>query len=150
MQTANNISIKQIMTTDVMIVSPNDSMQKVHDIFQAQNIHHLPVVDDSGKVVGIVSKTDYNFVSYAFPLFRSEKREEANVQLFESLLVEDVMTKQVATLGPDDPISLAGGFFRENLFHAIPVVDLSDRLVGILSTYDLLNYFFEQPAFLEN
>ncbi|MBK6619429.1 MAG: CBS domain-containing protein [Saprospirales bacterium] len=75
-------------------------------------------------------------------------RAAANDRLFKSLLVEDVMTRQVATLTPEDSISIAAGYFKENLFHAIPIVDKGGLLVGILTTFDLLNYFFNQEVFL--
>ena len=59
-----------------------------------------------------------------------------------SLLVKEVMSKQVATLGPEDTLELAAGFFRENMFHALPVVDEDNMLIGIVTTYDLLNYAY--------
>jgi CBS-domain-containing membrane protein len=144
----NEIKIKEVMTADVLVVSPDDTMEKVHDIVSSHTIHLLPVIDDNGYVVGMISKSDYLTVANAFPLFKKEIREEANEQLFRTLLVEDVMTKQVAKISPEDKISMAGGYFRENLFHAMPVVDEDGILVGIVSTYDLLTYFFNQPELL--
>jgi CBS domain-containing protein len=142
------VSVSQVMTTEVISVRPDDTMEMVHRIFHTTDIHHLPVVDESGKVVGIVSKSDYYSISNAFPLFRPDLRDAANERLFRSLLVDDVMTRQVATLFPDDSIAVAAGFFKENLFHAIPIVDRQGKLLGILTTFDLLNFFFSQPAFL--
>ncbi|HMR44899.1 MAG TPA: CBS domain-containing protein, partial [Saprospiraceae bacterium] len=126
---------------------PNDTMMKAKEIFSSQNIHHLPVARD-GKVVGILTKSDYLAISNAFPLFNEKKREAYNDKLFATLLVEEVMTRQVAKVSPDDSIEIAAGIFRENLFHALPVVDDAGKLVGILTTYDLLNYFFNQPGLL--
>jgi len=146
--TSNIIPVKQIMTTEVLTVRPEDTMELVHRIFHSRGIHHLPVVNAESQVVGILSKSDYYSISNAFPLFRPDLREAANERLFKSLLVEDVMTRQVATLSSDDPITVAAGFFKENLFHAIPIVDEENRLLGILTTFDLLNYFFSQPVFL--
>lgn len=142
------VSVSQVMTTEVITVRPDDTMELVHRIFHTTDIHHLPVVDVDGKVVGIVSKADYYSISNAFPLFRPDLRDAANERLFRSLLVDDVMTRQVATLFPDDSITVAAGFFKENLFHAIPIVDKHGKLLGILTTFDLLNFFFSQPAFL--
>lgn len=146
--TSNTVSVRQIMTTEVVTVRSDDTMEMVHRIFHTSDIHHLPVVNEDGKVVGIVSKSDYYSISNAFPLFRPDLRDAANERLFKSLLVEDVMTRQVATLSPDDAITVAAGFFKENIFHAIPIVDKQGKLVGILTTFDLLNYFFSQPVFL--
>lgn len=142
------VPVSQVMTTEVVTVRPDDTMELVHRIFHTSEIHHLPVVDEDGKVVGIISKSDYYSISNAFPLFRPDLRDAANERLFRSLLVDDVMTRQVATLFPDDSITVAAGFFKENLFHAIPIVDKQGKLLGILTTFDLLNYFFSQPAFL--
>ncbi|MCB9282871.1 MAG: CBS domain-containing protein [Lewinellaceae bacterium] len=144
----NAVTVRQIMTTEVVTVSPNETMEVVHRIFNTSEIHHLPVVNQEGVVVGIVSKSDYYSISNAFPLFRPDLREAANERLFKSLLVEDVMTRQVATLSPEDSLTVAAGYFKENIFHAIPIVDRGGKLVGILTTFDLLNYLFNQPAFL--
>ncbi|MCB0640732.1 MAG: CBS domain-containing protein [Phaeodactylibacter sp.] len=141
-------TIKQLMTTNVLVVHPNDTMLKVHELFHSNTIHHLPVVDAGNRVIGMISKSDYLAVSNALPLFKPEKREAANVKLFQSLLVEDVMTRQVATLAPEDALEVAIGYFKENMFHAIPIVDPAGRLAGILSTYDLLVFFFDQQALL--
>lgn len=148
--TSNVVSIKQIMTTEVLTVHPGDTMESVHRIFNTSDIHHLPVVNNEGQVVGIISKSDYYSISNAFPLFRPDLRDAANERLFKSLLVEDVMTRQVATLFPDDLLTVAAGYFKENIFHAIPIVDQDGKLVGILTTFDLLNYFFNQQVFLTN
>lgn len=142
------VSVQQVMTTEVLSVHPGDTMEVVHRVFNATDIHHLPVVDKDGQVVGIISKSDYYSISNAFPLFRPDLRQAANERLFKSLLVEDVMTRQVATLYPDDPLTVAAGYFKENIFHAIPIVTREGKLVGILTTFDLLNYFFNQQAFL--
>jgi CBS domain-containing protein len=136
------------MTTELVTVRSNDTMEVVHRIFHTSGIHHLPVVGEDGVVVGIISKSDYYSISNAFPLFRPDLRDAANERLFKSLLVEDVMTRQVATLSPDDSLTVAAGYFKENIFHAIPIVDREGKLVGILTTFDLLSYFFNQPAFL--
>ena len=75
------------------------------------------------KVIGIVSKSDYLKLLHGFTLFKTHKSEEYNDAIMRSLLIKEVMTKQVATINPEDTIELAAGFFRENLFHALPVVD---------------------------
>jgi CBS domain-containing protein len=142
-------TVSEIMTTDVIFLRPGDTMEKVADIFRMNNIHHIPIIDDNGKVVGIVSQADYHKILHGFTLFKTEKSEEYNKAILRSLLVKEVMTKQVAKLNPDDKLTVAAGFFRENLFHAIPVVDKKGSLVGIISTYDMLNYAFREEVFIE-
>lgn len=135
------------MTRDVISVSPNDNMTVVDEIFKKNNIHHIPVIDDNGKVVGVVSSTDYNKLLNSFTFFINQKKDSYNTAIMRSMLVEDVMTKHVATLQSDSTVMIAAGIFKENLFHAIPVVDKSGKLEGIVTTYDLLNYAYnEHPA----
>jgi CBS domain-containing protein len=141
--------INLVMTTEVIFVRPDDSMDKVADIFRMNNIHHIPVIERGGKVVGILSHLDYHKILHGFTLFRTEKSQDYNDAILRSLLVKEVMTKQVAKLHPEDTIMMAAGYFRENLFHAIPVVDEKDQLVGIISTYDLLNYAFKEAVLLD-
>ncbi len=141
-------TVGQIMSTPVITVGPDDSMLKVQDIFRKNNIHHIPVVD-KGKVVGIISQSDYLRLLHGFTLFRTEKSTEYNDAIMRSLLVNEVMTKQVATLNPEDSLEMAAGFFRENLFHALPVVS-KGRLVGIITTFDLINYAFSEYSMMNS
>jgi CBS-domain-containing membrane protein len=141
-------SIANIMTRDVFFVHPNDTMQRVDELFKTHNIHHIPVIDDDSHVVGIISKVDYLKILHGFTLFKTDKSMEYNKAILRSLLVGEVMTKQVATLQPEDTVDVASGYFRENLFHAIPVVDRQKKLVGIVTTFDMLNFAFMEPALL--
>lgn len=140
--------ISQIMTTDVQTVQSNDTMDKVGDIFKSNHFHHLPVVD-YGKVVGIVSSTDYHMLEDHFTLFNNRNSKAVNEAIMRSLLVKDVMTRQVAMVSPDDTVEFAAGIFRENLFHALPVVDGDKNFMGIITPYDLLNYAYaDSPGVL--
>lgn len=133
--------IADIMTESVIVVQPTDTMETVQDIFRKHNIHHIPVVEE-GRVVGILSYGDYLKLLHGFTLFKTRKSDEYNDAILRSLLVKEVMTKQVATIRPDDTVEVAAGFFRENLFHALPVVDEEGLLVGIVTTYDLLHHAY--------
>ncbi len=143
-----NISIKEIMTREVMTVSPNDNMTVVDEIFKKNKIHHLPVIDDKGKVVGVVSSTDHNKLLNTFTFFINKKSKDYNKAILRSMLVEDVMTKHVATLQSDSTVMVAAGIFNENLFHAIPIVNNEGMLEGIITTFDLLNYAYNKPLAL--
>lgn len=142
------ITIGKIMTTKVITLHPEDTMDKVKKIFESNNIHHIPIVDQ-GRVVGIISKTDYLKLLHGFTLFKTSKSDSYNVAILRSLLVREVMTKQVAKLKTEDSLEMAVGFFRENLFHALPVVNDEGELVGIVTTYDLLNYAYSETLFLD-
>lgn len=130
------------MTREVVTVAPDDVMIKVRDIFDHYSIHHIPVVQNH-LLVGIISREDYFRVIHGFCMQQSASNESYNDALLRSLLVEEVMSKNLAHLHPDDLLETAAGYFRENLFHAIPVVNHQNHLLGIITTYDLLNAAFQ-------
>lgn len=133
--------VSQIMTTEVKTVRSSDTMEKVAELFKSHYFHHLPVVD-YGKVVGIISSMDYHMLEDHFTLFNNKNSEAMNQAIMRSLLVKDVMTRQVATISPNDTVEFAAGIFRENLFHALPVADSQKNFLGIITPYDLLNYAY--------
>jgi CBS domain-containing protein len=142
------IPVAEVMSRDLLIVKPEDTLDKVGEIFATNNIHHLPVVDSEGTLKGILSKSDFVKVNHMFTLFNKEKYESYNKKLRQAVQVHEVMTTWMATLDPNDPLSIAVGIFQENLFHALPVVD-NGRLVGLLTTHDLINYCCSEVSYLE-
>lgn len=138
-----NISVKQIMTDKVISVQLKALMTEVAEIFEANRIHHIPVVDNLGKAVGMISRLDYNKLQDHFSLFLCDSAEERNRKFFSSLLASEVMSKGVVTIGEEAPVSEAVEIFLENLFHALPVTS-DGKLVGIVTDYDVLKYLYEQ------
>lgn len=143
-----HIPVAEIMSRDLLIVHPENHLDKVDEIFQSHNIHHIPVVETSGRLVGMISKLDFSKVNHVFTLFDAEQFGEYNQKLYRSMTVDEIMTKQLATVAPDDPLTVATDIFKENLFHALPVVD-RDTLVGLLTTHDVLNYCCSEMLLLE-
>ncbi len=141
-----NTPLSEIMTKDLVTIGPNDTLEVVDFIFNNNDFRHIPVVGDEGKIIGIISKSDYFLLCSGMTLFNKDAGEKKNHRFFRTLLAEEVMKKELVTLNPDTKVSVAAGIFKENLFHAIPVVDEKKVLVGMISTIDLLNYAYDQPA----
>lgn len=144
-----NIPVTHLMTTDVISLKPNNTVNKIADIFRSNNIHHIPVIDEDNKVIGMVSKSDFLKLQHGMTLFKKKDAEAFNSALYRSLLVKEVMIDKIVKLSESDTIEIALGIFRENLFHAMPVVDDEGVLVGILSTFDLLTYAYLDPVFID-
>ena len=142
-----NIKINQLMTTEVVTVLPNDNLLKVEEIFTANDFHHIPVVDNQYFVKGIISRQEFYKMQNALTIFNTASAKKSNSAVFNATLVGEIMTKQVAKLSPEDSAMVAVGFFRENLFHALPIVDKEGKLIGMLTTYDLLTYAYNEPIF---
>lgn len=138
------LGVKEMMTSPVVTLHPSDKMDKAAEIFESKPFHHIPVVDDDGKVAGIISRHDYYKVLNAFTVFSTENSRRANETTLKALLTRDVMTKQLATIHVNDTIEKAVDMFKENMFHALPVVNENKQLEGILTTFDLLNYAFKE------
>lgn len=145
----NNI-VKEVMTTDLIVVNPNDLVFKIQEIFESNNFHHLPVIDDDNKLLGLISRYDFNLLCDKSTLFKSEKAEHINERFFKSMIAKDIMSKKLVTLHEDAPISRAVDLIRENLFHAIPIVSKENILLGLVTTYDLLTFAYQQPLSIGN
>ncbi|MFK7806408.1 MAG: HPP family protein [Saprospiraceae bacterium] len=141
-----NVPLKEIMTKELVTVGPDDTLEVVDYIFNHNTFRHLPVVDEAGKILGIISKSDYNLLCNGMTLFRKDKERDANLKFLRTLLSSEVMNKELAKLSPNAKVAVAAGMFKENLFHAIPVVEDDGTLVGLVSTLDLINYAYDQPA----
>ena len=131
----NTTPISKIMTRKPSTVRPEDNLETVRTIFEQHGFHHVPVVED-GKLVGIVSYTDY--LRIIRELYGNAQEQRSNDRLLHTLFVKQVMTEHPVCLAPVDTIEDALKIFKTNHFHAIPVVEGDRRLVGILSTHDLI------------
>jgi CBS domain-containing protein len=143
--------VKDFMTTDPVTVKPTDSVGTVLQRLEENHISGLPVVDETGKVVGVVSEADLLFRErpIRLPLYLSflggiiylEPLDHFIQQLKKSLgvLVQDVMTPNPVTIAPEAPISQAANLMLEKRVNRLPVVDAAGVLVGIITRDDLLH-----------
>lgn len=138
--------ISTIMTNNVITLTPNAPVQRVKDIFEEKNIHHIPV-QSNHRVVGIVSKSDYLSFKNGFALSEDEKRLEKNRLLRWE--VSDIMTKNLAKVETTDSIRTVLEVFKLNRFHALPVTE-EGYLVGIVTTFDIINAVAEGGVKLED
>ena len=135
--------VSNIMTTDLITVGRNDPIKKVEEIFEDRKIHHLPVTDKDGRLVGMVSRSDYLLFKRGF----NEHEQSDRYDLFrlKTNKVEAIMTTGIAKLEPDDRVNVALEIFRENLFHAIPIVE-DGKLRGIVTTLDIIEHLAHDEA----
>lgn len=126
--------VSKIMTPNPICVNSKEPLSEIEKIFSTHRIHHLPVVDD-GKLVGIVSKSDFLFFRKGFSNDENEKLKD-KIRL-NNYTTGDIMTTGLAKMEPEEKINVALEVFKENIFHAIPIVE-GDKIVGILTTYDII------------
>lgn len=139
--------VSRIMTKELITLGVNDSLEDVKKLFDTHSFHHIPVVDKDGKLLGIVSKQDFLYFLHGFS---DKSGDETGHALLNKTKVEKIMTTGLAKLEPTMHINVALEVFKENLFHALPVVDDDGKLVGIITTYDIIRAISEDPIALED
>ncbi|MEZ4919878.1 MAG: CBS domain-containing protein [Saprospiraceae bacterium] len=127
--------IVSIMTRNPETVNPQNNMEVVRTIFEKFGFHHIPVVEE-GQLVGLVSYTDY--LRIIRDLFNNPMEESANNTILKSLLVREVMTENLLCLNESDTVRDAMRVFKTNHFHSLPVIGDDGKLLGIVTTYDVL------------
>ena len=143
--------VKQIMQVNVQTVSPDDPVAKVARMIMLHRIAGIPVVDERGRVVGIISEQD--ILKAMFPSYSEFIESSMSHRDFEDMedryldvskkKVRDLMKSPVFSIGPDTPVLKAASMMIIKRIRRIPVMD-GDRLVGIVSQGDVHKAFFQR------
>ena len=125
--------VSSIMDRDLHVVSPNDCINHIKDIFELKRVVNLPVLKQ-GLIIGIINKQ--RFRSFCEGL--NKHADTTSLQKYLHLhTAEEVMNKRVLALEVQDCISLALEMLRDNVFSALPVLD-GQKLVGIVTSLDII------------
>jgi CBS domain-containing protein len=119
--------VKEIMTTDVKTIRPEDNIKRLAEMMVKNKIGSLVVVEGSGEVVGIATERD--IIEDIILLGKSP----------EEVKVRDVMTKDIITVQPDNSLEEAAEVMVNHKIKKLPVID-KGRLVGIVTATDLIAY----------
>lgn len=126
------------MTPNIKTVNQTNTLYDVKDMLEEEQFHHVPVVSGD-KVVGMLSKTDLQKISF----INTVDGQGLTTAMYDALTIEQVMTKDVETVQKTDTIHDVAVTLAKNQFHALPVMD-GDKLMGIVTTTDLIDYLIEQ------
>ncbi|MCK6507899.1 CBS domain-containing protein [Myxococcota bacterium] len=126
--------VRSHMVDAPVFARPADPLRAAHQRMLDHDIHHLPVVDEGQRVIGIVSEHDLVVPRY---LDRQRTTPEHFV-LTDDATVGQAMTPDPVTLRASDSLKQALDLLLGHRFSALPVVDAEGRLVGMLTTKDLL------------
>lgn len=125
--------VKNWMTPEVLTVSPDTSLLKIGKLLKEHNVRRAPVVDGSGKVVGIVSDRD---VKEASPSKATSLDMYEMRYLLAEIQARQIMTKNPITIKSSDTVEKAAMIMLDNKIGGLPVVD-DGKLVGIVSDQDV-------------
>ena len=133
-----NQPISSIMTQEVITLSLKDSLYSAEKRMKTNHIRHMPVVDED-KLIGLISLSDLQRISF-IDAYSKEGTEDTPV--YNMLSIKDMMIKNPLTANPKTTILEVSKLLASKEFHSLPVVD-DGKLVGIITTTDLLHYFIE-------
>ena len=120
------MQIKEIMTTNVKTIRPEDTVKSLAQIMIKENIGDMVVISGSGIIAGIATERDIIKQVVVSGSFGETK-------------VQDIMTKEILTIGPEATLEEAADVMVKNKIKKLPVID-KGRLVGIVTATDLVAY----------
>ena len=129
-----SLTVGDVMSREVHTLGRNDQLSIADDLIQQQRIRHLPVLDEGGELVGILSQRDLFRGALAKALGYGSSQQE---KMLAMLVVKEVMTTEVLTAGPDTPLSEAAAVMQKNKIGSLPVVQ-GGKLVGIVTEGDFV------------
>lgn len=140
----NDIPVADIMTQNVISVNLNDSLREAKRTLKKNKIRHIPVLHEN-ELVGILSQTDILRLSFGSKF--GEGQMDADEAVFDMLTIESVMKHKPKTVYLNDTIQDVAEIFASEEYHALPVIDSNDKLIGIVTTTDVIRYLLDyQPA----
>jgi len=141
--------VRDIMTTPAITVHQDMTVQELVALFRENRIGGVPVVDDDGMLVGIVTEGDLMALDadvqmpHYFELFDSiiylgsQKKFKEQLQKAAAATVSDLMTPAPHTVRPDDPARAAATLMSRHGFDRVPVEE-DGKVVGIVSRHDII------------
>jgi acetoin utilization protein AcuB len=130
-----HLSLAGVMTTRLVTVEIDDSLEVVKQIFDSVKFHHLLVVDSGKKLCGVISDRD---LLRALSPYIGTVSENARDTATLKKRVHQIMTRQPVTLPPGATLADAVKLFLEHRVSCIPVVGPGFKAVGIVSWRDVL------------
>jgi len=130
------------MTTKVFTIQPGKHLRAVEEIMKWAHVRHVPVVDDHGRLVGILSHRD--LMGAAISTLQVRIAEVERMQHNAAIEVRQIMHVPTATIGPDERVQRAAHLLRSLRIGCLPVLE-DQRLVGIVTEADLLHIIEELP-----
>jgi CBS domain-containing protein len=149
------LTAKDIMTKKVITVTPDTSLEKLASLLVNNGISGVPVVDDSGKLYGIVTENDLisqnkrlhiptvvSFLDAAIYLESSKKFEE-QVKRLTATTVQEICNRKVTTISEEISVVDIATIMAEKKVHLLPVVK-AGKVIGIVGKRDMVRAVAQQ------
>ncbi|MBZ9599464.1 CBS domain-containing protein [Streptomyces yangpuensis] len=137
-----HIKVADLMTDEVASVTPDTPFKEVAKLLAQYDVSGLPVLDDEDHVVGVVSQTDLLARSAAVP----GPGAQIVAPPSRPPTTRDLMSAPAVTVHAEETVGSAARLMTRRGIERLPVVDVEDRLVGIVTRRDLLRTFLRPDA----
>ena len=128
------VFVRDVMTRDVVTLDRNDKLLVADDLMRLGRIRHLPVVDEDGRLAGIVSQRDLFHSGLIKALGYGS---HAQRQALDMVVVKEAMRSEVVTTTPDAPLRDAARLMLERKIGCLVVLD-GQQIAGILTESDFV------------
>ena len=126
--------VQEWMTKDVVTITPDVSIMKASRLMKEKRIGRLPVVDEDGRVVGIITDRD---IRSASPSKATTLEMHELYYLLSELKTKDVMSKKPVCAKETDSVESIARLMMEKRFGGLPIVNADNQLVGIITDSDI-------------
>jgi CBS domain-containing protein len=142
--------VAEVMTREVVTLSPEMTIAQAWEIMLKHTLKALPVVNEQGEVLGILTDEDLLCCTQSRPSLAGSMggdilSEELQTLRTSNAKVADVMVKPVVTAHEREPLGLAAARMAKLEFKRLPVVNDAGQLVGVLSRRDVLRQVLDKP-----
>lgn len=131
--------VKDRMTPDPVVITTDTSLKEALEIVRSKPFRHLPVVDENGKLVGIVTEKS---LVYASPTSTTALSVFEVDYILSRTKMGQIIQGSVISVGPDWPIEEAARVMVDRRIGCLPVIE-DDKLIGIISDTDIFRVFVE-------
>ena len=139
--------VKDNMIPSPITIKPDQSVSEAVDLMSENKLHRLPVVDDQGKLIGLVTES---VISRNTPNSASSLSVYELHYLLNKLKISDIMIRDVKTIGKDALLEEAATVLRKYDIGCLPVTEEDDKLIGIITHNDIFTAFIDLLGYNHN
>ena len=133
--------IKDVMRTPAITVDASDEFHVVWEKFEAHDIRHLPVLDEAGRVCGLISQR--HLYKVHSPRHLEDGSWYYDEAMLDSFILKNVMTKELFLLKPENTLQEAMEPMARLKLGCIPIVDQYRLPLGIVTRVDIIKFFLD-------
>jgi CBS domain-containing protein len=145
--------VREVMSTPVSTLRPDDKVEQAADVLAAKDVGSLPVVDDDGKLLGILRDDDLiasesrvhvptfiNFLGLGMAFPGEMKHLERELKKIAGATARDVMQTDPPAVTPDATLEDVATIMHDRGVNSVPVVDTDNKVIGIVARADVVRF----------